>query len=707
MFSILKRKNENPVLLVVIATGISSVVTQLLTIREFLAQFQGNEFVIALILFSWLIQGGIGTFISRFATGKSAPSANFLGLLSLALAALPALQILLIRELRDTLFIHGSSVGFYPTFAFIFLTTAPYALLIGFVLPYSLFVLRASTPGYPGPYIYITDSLGDVTGGALFSFFLVYLFSPLQSVFIANIFLLAATYSLFKHSGLRHTLTITGTGIALCILVSGILFEQNSLLPSEGKLIYYKESKYGRIEVHQDREQFTLIGDGIPLFSNQNTSNAEETVHYALAQISDPKHILVISAEGGIMEELEKYRPETVDYIELDPDISEVLFRFGLIKKIPGLNVINQDGRAYLANTDKVYDAIILNLPEPETYQINRFYTDSFYDIVRKRLSSGGILSFSMEGYDNYLAEPQRRKISSVYNTLSKHFTNILLLPGQKIYFLASGLPLSSDIPASLDKIMIKTDYISSYYYGNLTQERIGRLSELIDKSAPINTDIYPQLMRLMFSQWFAKFSTSPIAFILIISVLCIIYLVRITREEFVLFSTGCMAMGSEILVIFAFQIFFGYIYLKIGLIITVFLAGLLPGAWIGNKAGNKYGNNKRISLVITDGILIFLTGLLILGFVYGEGKIPLSVFLVYGFIISMTCGYQFPAALKLTGDSNPSVTRLFSADLIGAAAGTLLISVAVIPYFGIIWAATGLIGLKLISITIMATKHE
>ena len=39
--------------------------------------------------------------------------------------------------------------------------------------------------------------------------------------------------------------------------------------------------------------------------------------------------------------------------------------------------------------------------------------------------------------------------------------------------------------------------------------------------------------------------------------------------------------MGAEILVIFAFQIFFGYIYLQIGLIVTVFLAGLLPGALI------------------------------------------------------------------------------------------------------------------------------
>ncbi|RPH52758.1 MAG: hypothetical protein EHM85_01805 [Desulfobacteraceae bacterium] len=706
MFSILKRKNENPVLLVVIATGISSVVTQLLTIREFLAQFQGNEFVIAMILFSWLILGGIGTVFSRFFCVKKNSSVNLLGILSLVLSALPAVQILLIRELRDTLFIHGSSVGFYQTFTFIFLSTAPYALLIGFVLPYSLFVLRISKPEYPGSYIYITDSLGDVTGGALFSFFLVYFFSPLQSVFISNIFLIAATYSLFKHSGIRNSLAIALTGIAFIILVSGILFEQKFLIPPEGELAYYKESKYGRIEVHRDREQYTLIGDGIPLFSNQNASNAEETIHYPLSQISSPKRILIISAEGGIMEELDKYRPEAVDYIELDPEVSEALFRFGMIKKIPGLNVINLDGRTHLANTDKAYDAIILNLPEPETYQINRFYTDGFYEIVKKRLSSGGILSFSMEGYDNYLAEPQRQKISSAYNTLSKHFSNILLLPGQKIYFLASELPISSDIPGSLDKKGIKTDYISGYYYGNLTQERISRLSGLIDKSAPINTDIHPQLMRIMFSQWFAKFSTSPLAFIFIISVLCIIYLIRITREEFVLFSTGCMAMGTEILVIFAFQIFFGYIYIKIGLIITVFLAGLLPGAWIGNRFENIRGNDTRISIAITDSILIFLTGLLILAFVNGEGRIPLPVFLAYGFIISMTCGYQFPAALKLTGDNNPSVTRLFSADLIGAAAGTLLISVAVIPYFGIIWAATGLIGLKFISLMITVKKN-
>ena len=129
----MKRKNDRAVTRVVIATGISSVVTQLLTIREFLAQFQGNEFVIALILFSWLILGGVGTLLARWATrGFWQATIHRLAGLSLVLTALSAVQIMAIRGLRDVFFIHGSSVGFYPTLAYTFFTITPYCLLLGF-----------------------------------------------------------------------------------------------------------------------------------------------------------------------------------------------------------------------------------------------------------------------------------------------------------------------------------------------------------------------------------------------------------------------------------------------------------------------------------------------------------------------------------------------------------------------------------------------
>ena len=698
----MKKHHERAIIRVVIATGISSVVTQLLTIREFLTQFQGNEIVIALILFNWLILGGLGTLLARVAGSRHKATADRLAWFSLILSTLAVLQIMAIRRLRDMIFIQGSSVGFYPTWLFSFLIITPYCLLLGFVLPYSLFVLRTGAADYPGARIYITDNIGDIIGGAFFSFVLVYLVDPLTAIFLSHLPLLAATYLLFAPSRRRHPVVLLATATVVVALGGGIFLEMPSLTPPEGKLVYFRETRYGRIAVHQDREQLTLFEDGVPVFSSQNLSVAEETIHYPLSQLDGIRNVLLISAEGGVMAELKKYHIQSVDYVELDPEVAAVQFRFDLIRKIEGLNVVHQDGRAYLSRVKKTYDAIIVNLPEPNTFQINRFYTDGFFYLAKTHLAEGGVLSFSMQGFDNFLAEPQRQKLSSLYNTAKGYFEHILLLPGQKVFFLCSDRILNSDIPAALSRKGIPTDYISGFYYGNLTPERIERLNNFMDPSTPRNFDNAPYLMRLMFSQWFAKFQTSPVGFFIVIAILSLIYLVRISKEEFVLFSTGCMTMGSEILVIFAFQIYFGYIYLQIGIIITVFLAGLLPGAWLGNRLRHQ---GKQI-LALTDLLLIASLALFILAIINFTGLLPAAYYLVFGFIVSLACGFQFPVTLYLRGSGNAAATRTFSADLIGAACGTLLTSAVLIPYGGILWATGGLIGLKLVSLILIGTSR-
>jgi len=618
------------------------------------------------------------------------------------LSTLAVLQILAIRLLRDMIFIQGSSVGFYATWLFSFLVLTPYCLLLGFVLPYSLFVLRTDAVDYPGSRIYITDNIGDIIGGALFSFVLVYLVDPLTAVFLSHLPLLAAAYLLFAPARRRQTVALPATAAVVVVLGAGIFFEMPSLTPPEGKLVYYRETRYGRLAVHQDREQLTLFEDGVPVFSSQNQSIAEETIHYPLSQLDGIRSVLLISAEGGVMAELNKYPIQSVDYVELDPEVAAVQFRFDLIRKIEGLNVVHQDGRAYLSRVKKTYDAIIVNLPEPNTFQINRFYTDGFFYAAKKHLAEGGVLSFSMQGFDNFLAEPQRQKLSSLYNTVKAYFGHVLLLPGQKVFFLCSDRTLTSDIPAALLNKGIATDYISGFYYGDLTPERIQRLNEAMDPSTPRNFDNAPYLMRLMFSQWFAKFQTSPVAFFIVAAILSLIYLIRISKEEFVLFSTGCMTMGSEILVIFAFQIYFGYIYLQIGIIITVFLAGLLPGAWLGDRLRRQ----GRQILALTDLMLIASLALFILAITNFAGRLPTAFYLVFGFAVSLVCGFQFPVTLYLKGSDNAAVARTFSADLIGAACGTLLTSVVLIPYGGILWTAGGLIGLKLASLVLIGTSQ-
>jgi len=696
-------KEDRKILFVVVATGISSVVTQLLLIREFLALFQGNEFVIALILFNWLLLGGTGTWLARQAGNRRLPGTRQLGRLTVALAGLTPLLFFSVRGLRDLFFIHGTSVGFYQTWAYTFCTMAPYCLLVGFLLPYSLFVLRAGHPGYSSTFVYMTDNLGDVLGGALFSFALVYLVTPLQAVLIANLPLLALGWYLFPRDSRCKPSTLLVIFAVFILLMSGVVLERQTLTSSEAELVHYQESRFGRITVFKNQGQYTLFSNGAPILSTQNQSIAEETIHFPLSQLQKAENILLISAVSGMLAEVDKYRPAQVDYLELDPAMSKVQFSFDLLQKIPHLTLINQDGRLWLSRTNRSYDAIIVNLSEPETFQTNRFFTDRFFALAKSRLTPDGILSFSMAGFDNYIAEPQLQKLSILYNTVSGHFKHILLLPGQNTVFLCSDQTLATDIPARLRKKGIKADYINGYYEGDITDERIKQLNNILIKAMPTNQDETPRLMRIMFAQWFAKFTTSPAWFVTLLSIAIALYLSRLRREEFLLFTSGAIIMGCEILVIFAFQIFFGYIYLEIGLIITVFLAGLLPGAWLGNRL-HKHG--RRV-LPVTDLALILLLIVFILVLQQGGYRLPIIFYLAFGFTVSLVCGCQFPMALSLLGDDNQAAARAFSADLVGAACGTLVTSVVLIPYLGLYQASLCLIGLKSLSLLLVVTSHE
>ena len=209
------------------------------------------------------------------------------------------------------------------------------------------------------------------------------------------------------------------------------------------------------------------------------------------------------------------------------------------------------------------------------------------------------------------------------------------MIPGQRVFFLCSDSPLRTDIPRLLEIREIPTDYIRRYFDGNVTPSRIADLESLMDPAVPRNTDDTPFLMRLMFTQWFAKFDTSPIAFIVVLSAAGLFYLSRMTREEMVLFTTGGLTMGSEILVIFAFQIYYGYIYTQIGLIVTVFLAGLLPGAWFGNRLRRKV---RRV-LAVTDLLLILLLAGFVSAVVMVGDRLPVTFFLGFGFLVSLACG--------------------------------------------------------------------
>ena len=684
----------------IIGIGISSVTTQILTIREFLSQFHGNEITISLVIFCWLVLTGLGTLAAK--CFRKASLAVYL-VLAITVGVWPLLQMLGIRVFREMFFTHGVSPGFYPILGYIILTIAPYCLLTGFILPYTQKLFHHFQIPFESGELYTTDSAGDILGGILFSFLLVYWLKPFAVIALCASFLILVTLLMMGVFERRRFLV---AAIPVAALFYGVALmpsvETHTLEAQYGDISDYVESPFGRIVVTREGSQYTFWESGTPLYSNANVIEAEEKVHYPLSQLNGVEKVLLVS--GGFGEtilEIGKYNPVRVDYVELDPALTKTAVSLEMIPKTPFLNIINTDARRHIQSTDTRYDAVILDLPEPDTFQVNRFYTDEFFALAKRVLKRDGVLAVNMAYSPNYLSEHQKEKLSILYHTVERHFKHILVLPGEQACFLMSDGLLSAEIPGKLQSKGIQTAYIDGYFNGNITKERILNLKEKLRQNKTINTDFNPRLMHSVFREWFTRHGTTPTGFMWVLAGGLLLYFIFMKKEEYILFSTGFTVMGLEMAIIFAFQVIYGYVYLMIGAIITAFLLGLLPGA----LAGMKWRAESGVKIGVSEGALLVLSAVFLCW--SGWFRFPLhpAWFLVFCFVLSFFAGFQFPAVARLIGEDRSPAAGCLASDLCGAALGALVVGTLLIPLWGVGMAVLLLILVKISSGLLLLTR--
>ena len=151
-----------PILFAITALGISSVITQITVIREFINVFEGNEVVFGILFSLWLLLTGLGAWLAKFITSSRAQM--FLLRLSLYLVAfLPIFHIILIRFFRNEIFIRGELPGLGPMIIWATILLIPYCILSGglLTLACSILAVSASDDRSIGS-IYFFDNIGDI-----------------------------------------------------------------------------------------------------------------------------------------------------------------------------------------------------------------------------------------------------------------------------------------------------------------------------------------------------------------------------------------------------------------------------------------------------------------------------------------------------------------------------------------------------------------
>jgi len=592
------RKN---LLWAVFLVGFTSILGQVLLMRELVTIFYGNELIYGLVLALWLLMVAVGSLISGGLVDRfKNKTITFIITQVLIIFILPA-QIYFGRVIKPWLGIpQGAMVDLPTTFWIIFLTLAPLTLILGFQFVLGSKLLSEKLKDTPQEIgeVYIFESIGSLIGGFLFSFIFVYFLSPFQIVGLIILLLAFSAFLLSSPPAGR-----AGRKEIFLLLLVGLFFIFSNYLEnlssqklwSGFKLIASLDSPYGRLAVTEDKGEHTFYENGVILFSTADKPLAEELVHLTFLEHKDPKKVLLIGGgAGNVLDEALKYKIERVDYLELDPKVISFARKYLKSESLKSLNdpkvkIYNLDGRYFLNQSSQDYDIILINLPDPSTALLNRFYTLEFFKECKEKLKKDGLLSIHLSTSETYLGRELLNLNANILKTLRQVFPSVEIIPGGYNYFFASKTKnlVTTNKYTLLRRWRnrgIKTAYFNEYALKFLFLPlRIDTVLKAIEPTSltRINYDFHPISYFYNLLLWSSELKSvlkdilqnlERIKFSHVLTLLlALVFLIKwlsfysprgrgLIIPTIVLF-VGFTGMTAQIFLIYGFQSLYGYIY--------------------------------------------------------------------------------------------------------------------------------------------------
>ena len=168
-------------------------------------------------------------------------------------------------------------------------------------------------------------------------------------------------------------------------------------------IVFSKSTPYQRIVVTRWHDDIRLFVDGNIQFSSSDEFRYHETlVHPAMGLARHPKRVLILGGGDGLAarEVLKHSSVNHIDLVDLDHEITRLFKMNTLLSNLNNhafddvrVHVHNEDAQKFLEQRVDRYEVIIIDLPDPNNESVGKLYTRSFYRLVAKHLSRGGILA--------------------------------------------------------------------------------------------------------------------------------------------------------------------------------------------------------------------------------------------------------------------------------------------------------------------------
>jgi spermidine synthase len=634
--------------------GFTAVIAQIVLMRELIVVFYGNEISLGIMLAGWLLWTALGSSVAGRVSARLRDSRRFMASLETLIAGVFPLTILAVRASRPVLqSVPGEILGPAPMFLTSFTTLSVFCLLSGGLFAAGSRLCgdeaRTSTASAASS-VYLLEAAGSGLGGILASLVLIRYFTSFDiAACVALLNLLAAAWVGVRAPSYRRALMALLLVAALLIPRGARWLEAKSfaLLWHGFSLVESRNSVYGNLALVATSQSRSLFENGLRVLTVPDPSAAEESVHFALLEHPAPRSMLLIGGgiNGSLAQALQYSSLERVEYVELDPAILGVAARhfaqaWTRVRSDPRVLIHPMDGRLFLKTSRTKFDVIIINLPDPFTAQLNRFYTGEFFLEAAEKLNPGGVLSFQVTAAENYISQELADLLRCLEKTLRAVFPQVVAIPGETVHFLVSNQPGSltrdpSELMSRLRARRIRTQYFREYYIPfRMSPDRMLDLELQIEPQAatPINRDFTPIAYYFDVVLWSSRFRThwrdlleslaglryGAVAGGLTLGLFGLALLaalyerLRIARPAvgsrynatvgLCVAAMGFTLLGLEVLLLLGFQALYGYVYQQLAILVALFMVGMAAGAWLALKASRPRRGGSRTAPTIAGG---------------------------------------------------------------------------------------------------------
>lgn len=303
-----------------------------------------------------------------------------------------------------------------------------------------------------------------------------------------------------------------------------------------------------------------------------------------------------------------------------------------------------------------------------------------------------------------YIGRSMQIANGSIYNSMKSVFNNVKVTAQEYGGFYGSDALIDTN-PEILEKRFaqreVQTEHFSQYIFRDaFSPLNVEYVRKRLGDIKFVNTDSQPSAYLYNLMLWSDihggrilrhLLEVKELHVILIaLAILPFVFLSTFRQKRkvvyFSIFTTGFSSMAFMLVIIFAYQASYGYIYEMIGMLAALFMIGLFVGAYLSRFV--KKALQTLFNLELMTIILVLISSM----FFVAE-----PFFYVLILLLGLITGRQFSTA-NLCLHEHEVAGKLYGIDLVGSFLGALIPSIVLIPLFGSLHALLFIAGMKAFS---------